>query len=197
MNSPPGLRENFEKFGHLLPITRQLVTLKNDVEMEFDPEVCKNVGLNAEGMRPHLEELGFESLLRKVNRTSIAEKPAKARPMVFEENLSRPGQRRGAKSRSRRRHRGRLPLPARLHRAEFEELLAGLARKRFAFDTETNALGAMNSELVGMVLAGNRMTGITCRCADPRDARSCRASGCWRCCGRSLRIRLSARSGTT
>ena len=36
----PKMRENFEKLD-MLPITRQLVTLKNDVEMEFDPGTAK------------------------------------------------------------------------------------------------------------------------------------------------------------
>ncbi|HEX4125094.1 MAG TPA: DNA polymerase I [Tepidisphaeraceae bacterium] len=148
----PKMRENFEKFGHFLPITRQLVTLKNDVEMDFDPQVCKYVGLNSDGMRPHLEELGLETLLRRVNRTALAEKPTKARPTVFDEHLFGAPPDGEAQSLE-----AGVATGADCHyqlvatEAQFEEFLAGLrSQKRFAFDTETNALGAMNSELVGM-----------------------------------------------
>ena len=34
------MRENFQKYADRLPIARQLVTLKDDVEIEFDPEKC-------------------------------------------------------------------------------------------------------------------------------------------------------------
>ena len=42
----PKMRENFEKYGSVLPTTRQLVTLKQDVEFEFEPELCRFTGLN-------------------------------------------------------------------------------------------------------------------------------------------------------
>jgi DNA polymerase-1 len=148
----PKMRENFEKFGEILKTSRQLVTLKNDVEMDFDPEVCKFVGLNGEGMRPHLESLGFESLLRRVNRTAVAAKPAKARPTLFDEDLF------GAPANGDAQNlEAGIATGASCHyslvstEAQFAEFLASLqAQRRFAFDTETNALGAMNSELVGM-----------------------------------------------
>ena len=47
----PKMRENFEKFGHLLAMSRQLVTLKTDVEFDFDPEACRFVGLNRQRSR--------------------------------------------------------------------------------------------------------------------------------------------------
>jgi DNA polymerase I len=148
----PKMRENFEKFGNLLPITRQLVTLKNDVEMDFDPGVCKFVGLNGEGMRPHLEELGFESLLRRVNRNAVAAAPPKSRPTLFEENLfgaPAAGETQDLEAGIATGASCRYQLVA--TQAQFDEFLTKLReQKRFAFDTETNALGAMNSDLVGM-----------------------------------------------
>src|SRR5947207_10178941 len=62
----PKLRENFEKFGNKLPMARQLVTLKNDVEMEFDPEQCKFFGLDMDALKGHFEELGFTALLKRL-----------------------------------------------------------------------------------------------------------------------------------
>ncbi len=45
----PKLRENFEKYGDRLVMSRKLVTLKNDVDFDFDPETCRFQGLNAPG----------------------------------------------------------------------------------------------------------------------------------------------------
>ena len=45
----PKMRENFEKYGDRLPLARQLVTLKDDVEIEFDPEACRFDGVNSDG----------------------------------------------------------------------------------------------------------------------------------------------------
>src|SRR4051794_3483809 len=55
----PKMRENFEKYGERLELSRKLVTLKDDVDFEFEPEACKYVGLNVDGMKPHFVQLGF------------------------------------------------------------------------------------------------------------------------------------------
>src|SRR4051812_34615843 len=47
----PKMRENFEKYGGRLAVSRRLVTLKDDIEMDFDPEVCRFGGLNAEALK--------------------------------------------------------------------------------------------------------------------------------------------------
>ena len=64
----PKLRENFEKYGKRLALARQLVTLKDDVEFDFDPEVCRFGGLNMEALRSHLENLGFQALLKRLGQ---------------------------------------------------------------------------------------------------------------------------------
>ncbi len=55
----PKMKENFQKYADRLPIARKLVTLKNDVDVEFDPEQCAFNGLNVDALRPHLQSLGF------------------------------------------------------------------------------------------------------------------------------------------
>src|SRR6185312_17531137 len=47
----PKMRENFEKYAERLPIARQLVTLKTDVEFDFDPDACRFVGLDLEALK--------------------------------------------------------------------------------------------------------------------------------------------------
>jgi len=139
----PKMRENFQKYADRLPVARQLVTLKDDVEFDFDPEVCRYGGLNQSGLRPHLVELGFENLLKRIG-------PAEPKPAArFEAGLfdqqaavaPEPGVATGAEC-----HYELVQTAAQL-----SAFLAELRRqKRFAFDTETDALGAMNSNLVGM-----------------------------------------------
>ena len=46
----PKMKENFQKYADRLPIARQLVTLKNDVEFDFDPEKCLFPGLNIDAL---------------------------------------------------------------------------------------------------------------------------------------------------
>lgn len=63
----PKMKENFLKAGtEALKLARDLVTLKRDVEMEFDVERCRYEGLNAKAMGGILQSLGFNSLLAKL-----------------------------------------------------------------------------------------------------------------------------------
>jgi DNA polymerase-1 len=155
----PKMRDNFEKYAANIPLARSLVTLKRDVPMEFDPEACRFSGLKIEGLRPHLETLGFKGLLEKIG-VSSAPRPAKpavakAKDQGFSGGLFDFGD-------------ASAPVPAPVVEdgyetsasiaydlidtdEKFENLLTNLAaQERFAFDTETDALGAMNSNLVGM-----------------------------------------------
>src|SRR4051794_20502864 len=92
----PKMRENFEKHGHVMPTTRKLVTLKTDVEFEFDPELCRFVGLNREALKSRFTELGFWALLKRLGLEGDQETEAqppkktatgKALPKNFDEGL--------------------------------------------------------------------------------------------------------------
>ena len=153
----PKMRENFQNHGNLLPLTRQLVTLDINVPVEFDPEKCRFAGLNAAGLRPHLEELGFTSLVKRLGfeGTPLRQpagdgKKQEPRPMLFADSLFGP-------------LAGETPAEApsatsatcNYQLVDTEEKLAGFVEElkkqpRFAFDTETDALGAMRSNLIGM-----------------------------------------------
>src|SRR5688500_8148501 len=71
----PKMRENFEKFGDRLPIARQLVTLKTDVEFDFDDEACRFAGLDNEALKRHLRECGFTSLLKRLGDDGVGVTP--------------------------------------------------------------------------------------------------------------------------
>src|SRR5258706_3176732 len=62
----PKLRENFQLYGKNLPMARQLVTLKNDMDLDFDPESCKFLGLDMDRLKTHFEELGFTALIKRL-----------------------------------------------------------------------------------------------------------------------------------
>ena len=150
----PKMRENFEKFGDRLPISRRLVTLKDDVEIEFDAEACKFTGLNNDVLRHYARMLGFTTLLNRLPpesaKAASPASPAPSSPLRFEESLfgPGPGEAGGADGYS-----SGVSCKYTLvnTEAQFHDFLAQLNRqKRFAFDTETDALGAMNSKLVGM-----------------------------------------------
>src|SRR3954468_22543624 len=170
----PKLRENFEKNATKIPLARQLVTLKNDVEFEFDPEACKFLGVDLDAIKPHLEELGFTALLKRLGLqeggpqsqedVNVARRiPAKRRPENFQESLFGPPPQEAGEA-----ERGTVPLSSsdcdyRLitTEREFTDFLSELKKqKRFAFDTETDALGAMNSNLIGLSFSWKEGTGF-------------------------------------
>ena len=163
----PKMRENFEKFAERLPIARQLVTLKDDVEFDFDPEACRFVGLDQHALRSHAQALGFTSLLKRLGGDYDAP-PAKAQRATapsplgrFDENLFGSAPREGEPP--------TLAEPAtgagcryQLVQTEdqFRRFMTELKKqKRFAFDTETNTLGPMTSSLIGMSFSWEHATG--------------------------------------
>jgi DNA polymerase-1 len=174
----PKMRENFEKFADRLPMARRLVTLKDDVEIDFDAGACRFVGLDLHGLKSHLQVLGFNNLLKRLE-PQLQVAPAKPRVKVsapaggFEESLF-----------------GAAPTttdepPALAEPAtgagcrydlvqteeQFERFLAELKKqKRFAFDTETDALGAMRSKLIGMSFSWEHGTGHYVPVCGPADS---------------------------
>ncbi|HEX4793000.1 MAG TPA: DNA polymerase I [Humisphaera sp.] len=149
----PKMRENFEKFGDRLPISRRLVTLKDDVEFDFDPEVCRFTGLNTDVLRHAMETLGFTSLL---NRLPASDKAAKvvvpsrpSSPLLFQDTLFPDA---GGTNDGPTLSTGADCKYTLVHTDEqFADFLQQLKKqRRFAFDTETDHLAAVTAKLVGM-----------------------------------------------
>jgi DNA polymerase-1 len=142
----PKLRENFLAHAEKLPIARQLVTLKADVEFEFEAENCAFCGVDTKSLRPHLESLGFNSLLTRLGEMTGRQGRAAMIPAgadLFTDATAAPA----APLETAEGCDYRLvQTPER-----FKEFLKELRKqKRFAFDTETDALGAISSGLIGM-----------------------------------------------
>jgi DNA polymerase-1 len=162
----PKLRENFEKYAERLPMARQLVTLITDVGFEFDPEACAFSGLKMEGIRPHLAELGFTTLMKRLGMDGngqsapAPEKPA-ARAERFDEGLF--GGLAEKKAETQAEPCTSSECDYRLINTEekFADFLRKLReQKRFAFDTETDDLGAMKSNLIGLSFSWKAGTGF-------------------------------------
>jgi len=163
----PKMRENFEKYAERLPIARQLVTLKTDVEFDFDPDACRFVGLDQNALRSHMQSLGFTSLLKKLGPDGAAAS-ATTRPAAppsplgrFDENLfgSVPASGEGPTMSEPATGAGcRYELVQ--TQEQFDRFLSELKKqKRFAFDTETDALGPTTAKLVGMSFSWEAGTG--------------------------------------
>ncbi len=162
------LRESFEQNAARLPIARQLVTLKRDVEMEFDPAVCEFTGLNVPQLSKHLNELGFTTLAKRIGAADASPAPA-VRPAAKKSGPVEVGLF-GAMTAS-----GDEAPAEEIHTHEtsegadytlvntlekFEAFLAELSKQnRFAFDTETDALGAISSGCIGLSFSWQKGTG--------------------------------------
>ncbi len=165
----PKLRENFQTFAPFIDKTRQLVTLKNDVEIGFAAADCRFTGLNMPALRRHLSQLGFTSLLRRLGE----EEPERPRATVgagllprFAETLFSNEPAPSASPQSvEPDETGQVPAPVcpppatgadcKYHliatQEQFDSFLGQLKKqKRFAFDTETDNIDPLQSNLIGM-----------------------------------------------
>jgi DNA polymerase I len=159
----PKMRENFEKFAERIPIARRLVTLKDDVEIEFDPAGSEFKGLDLDALRKHFEQLGFKGLLDRLpnlpgksggNGAPAALAAPKYQP--FNEHLFGASPESEDAPASAPVDHG-LATSSGLNYAlvnteeKFQAFLKDLRQQaRFAFDTETDDLGAMRSSVIGM-----------------------------------------------
>jgi DNA polymerase-1 len=162
----PKLRENLQNFGDRIPLARRLVTLKTDVEFDFDVAQCRYTGLNVEGMKPHMLELGFNNLLKRLGGDSAPAEspmprraPVKAAPKYepFGDSLFGPPPGESPEAAVAPQAAEGFETCATCHYecvdtdAKFDAFLAELKKqKRFAFDTETRTLGSLTEDLVGM-----------------------------------------------
>ena len=164
----PKLRENFQNFGDRIPMARRLVTLKSDVDFEFDVERCRYTGLNVDALKPHLVELGFNNLLKRVTGgngepagAALAErtkKPVKPPPKYepFGESLFGPPEGETPATMAPQDAAGFETCATCKYECidtaeKFETFLADLKKQpRFAFDTETRTLGSLAEDMVGL-----------------------------------------------
>lgn len=172
----PKMKENFQKYADRLPIARKLVTLKDDVDIEFDPEKCAFNGLNADALRPHLQSLGFTTLLKRLveeDEAVASVVPQRIKTASPEMGLFGSMQETSAAAQPQSSPETCADCDYRLVQTpeQFKAFLAELKKQdRFAFDTETDALGAMSSSLVGLSFSWKPRTGWYVAVCGPQDS---------------------------
>jgi DNA polymerase I len=159
----PKMKENFLAHKDKLSMSRQLVTLKRDVEFDWSIEGCAFRGLNAEGLKKHLLELNFRGLLSKVSGLEKASETAKAQANepagLFDTVAPAPVQHQTLEV-TYKTSEG-LDYQC-VDTVEKLETLAGELRRQsvFAFDTETDNLRACDANIVGMSFSFAEGTGF-------------------------------------
>ena len=135
----PKMRERVRAFVPQLPITRQLVTLRRDVPLEFDLSRCAVDRLNVAAVRPIFQNLGFTRLTEALANLGVespaAAAPAPAAPQSVERTPST----------------GYHLIDSEEKFTSFVERLA--KQPAFAFDTETTGLNPVDADLVGLSFA--------------------------------------------
>ena len=162
----PKLKENVRAAADTLALTRQLVTLKTDVAFDFDPADCEFDGLDTDALRGHLEELGFKALLARLPATAkgSGDKPAPnaaSRIAVRDPKAAPPAKYAPLAGDLFSSSDGSIQLDAETSddeqytivktEADLKSLISDLrSQKKFAFDTETDALDVIGAGLVGL-----------------------------------------------
>jgi DNA polymerase-1 len=159
----PKLRENLVAHRDNLPIARQLVTLRQDVDIDFDFEKCAFHGLNVQALSGHLEALGFHSLIQRIGNVPATPSTAKPAAAPIASSLfPPPSATPPATAPSAPAGQTSEGLDYQLVDTDkkFTAFLKELKKqKRFAFDTETTATDPNQAELVGMSFSWKHATG--------------------------------------
>lgn len=133
----PKMRENFIEHRDVLDISRRLVTLNPDVELDFDLEACLTDSIEIQALRPTFQELNFKRLLDLLDEEAAASQEEGDEAV----EASQP-------------ERGPLEVHHVRTEAAFQDFLAELKKQEiFAFDTETTSLSVVDCVLVGMSFA--------------------------------------------
>ncbi len=134
-----------------LPLSRELVTLKCDVELDFRPEDLVPDEPDPQTIRPLYEQHGFKALLREMDSGDAPEQPdsdgsdSKAGTGDSGNDVQQPARRRQAPARN---------YQTVLDQALFDDWLQRLQKAElFAFDTETTSLEYMAARIVGLSFA--------------------------------------------
>lgn len=139
----PKRRENLLASAETLPVTRQLVTLRDDVPLDLDLSACRTPHPTREAMRPIFDELGFRTFL-----DSLPGGP-QAQPLFAD-----PSSGAGDDAPAPASHRDDADYRLVTDRAALDALTAELdGVAAVAIDTETTSLRAADAELIGVCLA--------------------------------------------
>ncbi|MBU0637465.1 MAG: DNA polymerase I [Planctomycetes bacterium] len=159
----PKQRENVLAFVPRLAMTRQLLTLRDDVPIEFDLRQADCTQLHWPAARPIFEELGFLRLIEQLSGGgAAAEHPGPDERITQTPRATEPVTTASSAP----------PPAADLHQpeggdyrlintpAEFEAFVVELEQQpAFALDTETTSVNAIDADLVGLSFSWRAGTG--------------------------------------
>jgi len=145
----PAMKKNVLAFADKVEVVRKLVTLRDDVDIDFELEAVRFKGLNKPALRQIFEELGFRRLVEQMSEPGAASaEPAPAAPTVGRQGDLFDEAPPAAESIKPAEQRDYVLVD---DHKKFRAFLAELKRQKiFALDTETTQLNPAWSELVGM-----------------------------------------------
>lgn len=128
----PKLRERLLAAADVLPITRELVTLRDDLDLAFDLEACRTPVVTREAVQALFQELGFRTFVEQLPPSDAAAPPGEGAHVKVHE--------------------------ATYHLVDTPDALAAFARQLrdqrvLAIDTETTSLRPVDADLVGLAFA--------------------------------------------
>lgn len=133
-----------------IPLTRELVTLKCDVELEFEPRDLIPDEPRPQAVRPLYEYHGFKALLRELDSGDPAE-PAASEPASG--NVATPAQS-PTTDRAPRPRAADRDYQTVLEQQQLDDWIKRLQNADvFAFDTETTSLDYIAARIVGVSFA--------------------------------------------
>jgi DNA polymerase-1 len=172
-------RENIAASAETLPLSRRLVRLVDDVEIDFSLDESETARFDLPALQPILKELNFnryqDELRSLVGDEAIASSPAPARAQAAEGMLfGHMDEAEAASSGSERRPLDDVNYTIVKTDAQLQELvdeLRTLKGKPFAIDTETTALRAFDADLVGVCVStkANTASYVPVRSPTPDD----------------------------
>lgn len=159
-------KENLTNFADQARMSLDLVTLKDDVEIDFDIEALALTPPDLNALTVVMEELEFHSmhraLLRWFDDRGLLPEPTPNEDVHGQQLLF------GASASSAQKdNKPIVAAPSQktyhtvLTREQFKEVLENLTQaERFAFDLETTNLDPLGAEIVGVALSWEEHTGV-------------------------------------
>jgi DNA polymerase-1 len=174
----PAMKKNVLDFAKQIDVTRQLVTLRRDVPLDFDLERCRFRGIKPSILRPIFAELGFRRLTDLMATEAGSDQPP-ARPAT-RQAPSRPKPPAHTQLSLFDAHPSEAPSPPQQaetslpserpvgrryelidDEAKLQDFLDHLKQQSiFALDTETTSLNPVDAQLAGLSFSWQANTGF-------------------------------------
>ena len=147
------LKERVIEFGKQGILSKELATIKVDVEIEFNPDKCEYVGYNEDKLKLIFEELEFKTLAKRLMGNNRVLNPEGQQLSLFERPVTESSEEVLASDKENIEtvdHQYHL-MDSLEKMDELVDIL--LQQEEICFDTETTSLDTVDCKLVGMSFA--------------------------------------------